>query len=97
MTHLDLAAHGTVIMITIIIIIIIIIIITLGLTVPVLHSEAHLWLSSQPAQHRHGPGAGQLRGESDINQKTPHGDQVVTPPLSSSIQQSSELQVYNKV
>ena len=86
-----------IIIIIIVIIIIIMIIIIIGLTVPVLHSEAHLWLSSQPAQHSHGPGAGQLRGESDINQKTPQGDQVLTQPLSSSIHQSFELQVYNKV
>ena len=42
----------------------------IGLAVPVLHHEAHLGLSPQPAQHSHGPGPGQLRGESDINQET---------------------------
>ena len=46
-----------------------------GLAVPVLHHEAHLGLSAQSAQYSHGPGARELRGESDINDKSARGNQ----------------------
>ena len=49
--------------------------IILGLAVPVLHHEAHLGLSAQPAQHSYGPGPRKLRGESDIDDKSSRGKQ----------------------